>query len=582
MRSKVALVALAALVAATALGACTKNTGNEDVGSTSVHKNTGGISTNPADSQGPAPAVAGAKRGGTLNYLMEADFEHLDPQRTYVVQAMAVEQLFARTLTMFKQGKNGKLTLVGDLATGPGTDVNGDCKTWKYTLKSGLKYQDGSTITARDVAYGISRSYSPNLSEGPHYLAQWLSNSSDYNAKYKGPYNGGAPIAPGLKVQGDKTLIFNFKQPHCDLPFALQLPTSAPVPQSKDTGPNYDNHPFSSGPYQIKQYTRGTQLVLERNKYWDPKSDPIRHNYPDTINVTFGDTDVQQANRIIAENGSDQYAVAEDNVPQSLISRVEGDPSLSSRTITGQEPFVFYLAINTQHVKDLKERQAMEYAVNRKSLIQVLGGSALGTPATTLESPTTIGWKNYDAYPGGDTGNPAKAKKLLGGKHPTIVFGYRNTALGQRQEPAIVNALQRAGFKVVSKPIDDANYFTELGDKSNPYDLYLSDWAADWPTGSAVIPVLCDGRTIVPGKGNNVVSYYNNNAFDKEIDKASVLPADKSAPEWARLDKEYVSRYATVIPMYYSRSYAMEGSKVGGVYLSTDLGTSVFTNAYVK
>ncbi len=581
MRSRVAVAAVGALVVVAALGACSKNSGNDSNGNDHVTKNSGGVSTNPKDSQGPAPAVAGASKGGNLGILQETDFEHLDPQRTYVVQAMSAEQMFLRTLTMFRQDKNGKLTLVGDLATGPGKDLDGNkCKNWEYTLKDGLKYEDGTPITAKDVAYGISRSFSPQLSEGPHWLPQWLSDDASYNKAYKGPYNGGKDIADGLEVKGDKTLDLHFKSPHCDLPFAMQMPTSAPVPKAKDKGPNYDNHPFASGPYKIKTYTRGTKLILERNKYWDPKSDPIRHDYPDTVTYTFGDSDVTQTNRMIADNGADQTSVAQQNVPQSLVGKVTGDSSLKSRTIAGQTPFVFYLAINTQHVKDLKTRQALSYAVNRTALIQTLGGPALASPATTLESPTVIGWKNYDTYPGGAQGNVAKAKELLGGKHPKIVYGYRNNAVGQREAPAIQQALQRAGFKVTMKPVDATNYFTELGRKNNGWDLYISDWAADWPTGAAVMPVLTDGRTLQPS-GNNVVSYFNSPDFNAKLDAAQKVPADQAGAKWAELDKEY-SKYATIIPMYYGRGLSLEGSKVGGVKISMTLGTNVYTDAYLK
>jgi peptide/nickel transport system substrate-binding protein len=578
-----AVAAVGAMVVVAALGACSKNTGGGGNGGNEndVTKNTGGISNNPKDSQGPAPAVAGAKQGGDLQILQTSDFEHLDGQRTYVVQAMSAEQLFSRTLTMFKQGKNGKLTLVGDLATGPGKDLDGSkCMNWEYTLKDGLKYEDGSAITAKDVAYGISRSFSSQIAEGPHYLAQWLSNSVDYNKTYKGPYNGGADIAPGLEVKGDKTLIFHFKAPHCDLPFALQLPTSTPVPKAQDKGAKYDLHPFSSGPYKIKTYNRGSKLVLERNKYWDPKTDPIRHAYPNTITYTFGPTDTTETNRMIADAGPDQYAVAQENVPQALVPKVTGNASLKSRTISGQGPFVYYMAINTQTVKDQKVREAMAYALDRKAIIQTVGGDALATPATTLLSPTVIGWKNYNTFDGGASGNPAKAKELLAGKKPKLIFGYRNNPWGQRLAPAVQQAMEKAGFQIVLKPVDPENYFTELGRKDNPFDFYITDWAADWPTGAAVLPVLTDGRSIQPN-GNNDVSYYNDDAYNKKLDAASKLPSDQSADDWAKLDQEW-SKFAATVPVYYNKSLSLTGSKVGGVELSTDLGTNVYTSVYLK
>src|SRR3954447_21457993 len=113
-RAAVAAVSTAAVVR-TLGGACSKNTGtggavdNSDLNRTS----TGVIATDPKDSMGPAPAVPGAKKGGTLKIIREADYEHLDPQRNYTLPATALGQLMYRTLTAFREDGKGKLTLVG-------------------------------------------------------------------------------------------------------------------------------------------------------------------------------------------------------------------------------------------------------------------------------------------------------------------------------------------------------------------------------------------------------------------------------------------------------------------------------------
>ncbi|MFD0818499.1 ABC transporter substrate-binding protein [Micromonospora zhanjiangensis] len=283
-----AATGIAMLLAAAALGGCSKNTGEGDSGQEETQQQSSAISTDPKDSQGPAPEVEGAKKGGTLKLLLETDFEHLDPQRSYLVKAMSTEQMLVRTLTAFREDGKGKLTLIGDLAENPGKDVNGDCKNWEYTLKKGVKYEDGSEIKAADVAYGIARSFEESIDGGPTYIQEWLADNPEYNAQYKGPYTSGNVNVPGLTVDGDYGLKFSFKQPHCDLPFALALPSGSPVPQAKDTRTEYDRRIFSSGPYKIKEYLKDQRLVLERNPNWDPKTDPLRHDYPDNIVVEFG------------------------------------------------------------------------------------------------------------------------------------------------------------------------------------------------------------------------------------------------------------------------------------------------------
>ncbi|BCJ37661.1 hypothetical protein Athai_51640 [Actinocatenispora thailandica] len=228
-------VACAALLVAGMAGACSKNTGENTKGP-AIRQDAGSISTDPAESQGPAKPMPGAVRGGTLYSIQQTDYETLDPQQIYVNASIAVGQLFTRTLTMFRKDPNtGKDLLVGDLATGTGTDVDHDGKTWRYTLKKGLKYEDGSSITAADVAYGVARSFSPQVAEGPHYIQQWLTGRTDYNKTYQGPYDGGAKLPPGVTVSG-RTITFHLQQAEPDFPFAASMGTTTPLPPSRDKG----------------------------------------------------------------------------------------------------------------------------------------------------------------------------------------------------------------------------------------------------------------------------------------------------------------------------------------------------------
>ena len=234
------------------------------------------------DAVGPAEAPAGAKPGGTITVLMLNDFEHLDPAQNYVNTQQVAALLFQRTLTAFHEKADGSFDLVGDLATSPGSTPDSG-RTWTFTLRDSLMYEDGTPITSRDIAYGIARSFSPQLPNGAHYIQQWLANDGDYNAKYKGPYDGGGAMPPNVETPDDRTIVFRFAMPRPDMPFAASMPNTAPVPQAKDTRAEYDNRPFASGPYRIATYQRGQRLVLVKNPYWKAASDPVRTQNPDTI-----------------------------------------------------------------------------------------------------------------------------------------------------------------------------------------------------------------------------------------------------------------------------------------------------------
>jgi peptide/nickel transport system substrate-binding protein len=582
MRPRLAVAAVGAVAMVAAMGACSKNTGtsggnNKDLSRT----NTGVIATDAKDSQGPAPEVAGARKGGTLRIIREADYTFIDPQRNYTLPATALGQLIYRTLTAFREDGKGKLTLVGDLATNPGEDVNKDCKTWKYTLKDGLKFEDGSPITAKDVKYGIARSFDESMSDGATYIQEQLAGAQ-YGDVYKGPYGGDLNV-PGLSTPDDRTLVFTLKAPYCDFPFAVSMNTSSPVPQAKDTKEAYDSHPVASGPYKIKEFNKGRDIILVRNPNWDPDSDPIRHDYPDQVYVEIGPDVTQATERVLASSGDDAYAVNEDGVASALVPQARAK---KEQLIDAPTSLVWRLDINNDRIKDLKVRQAIAYALDKRGVLTVFGGDAAGQLTHTVLPPSTIGYKDYpDPYDGGPNGNPDKARELLGGQKPKLVFLVRQVDDPYLKAAAAIKAsLEKAGFQVVLSPIVRANHNPTLKTRGNPYDIYMSGWQPDWPSAASTLPVLFDGSRLGgPGsKGNNDSSYFNDSGVNSEIAKISQMSANDAAPKWLDLDQKIMKDFCPVVPIFTARTFAVNGTKVGGVFNSDAIGQQVYYNAYLK
>jgi peptide/nickel transport system substrate-binding protein len=533
------------LAVALAAAGCSKNTGTSS--NSNQDKTTTQTATLAKNSDGPAPEVSGAKKGGTITAYQTGDFEHLDPAQNYVTDAQVTGILIYRTLTAFRENGDGKLEVVGDLATNTGESSNGG-KTWTFHLKDGLKYEDGSPVTSKDIAYGIARSFSPDLPNGPHYWQAWLAGDADYNAKYKGPYNGGSVLPPNTETPDDKTIVFNFPKPQADIPLAGALPTTAPVPQSKDTKIKYDNRPFSSGPYKIETYTRSQKLVLVKNPNWDPKTDPFRHQYPDKFIVDFTKTNEQINQQLIADQGTDQTAMAyqPNGVPPDLLPQVNSNPAVKKRTLDGNTQFVWYLDINNQKITDLKVRQALNYAIDRQNLLKVWGP---GSPGTTILSPTVSGYHQYNAYDGGPNGDVNKAKELLGGKRVKLSYAFRNTARNQKVAAFYKTSLAKAGFDLTIQPIDPDQFYTQIGKKDNPWDIYMYGWGSDYPSSSTVIPPLFDGRNIV-AEGNNNDAYLNAEDVNKKIDEVyAMTDPSKAATAWADLDQYIMKTHAPVVPV---------------------------------
>jgi peptide/nickel transport system substrate-binding protein len=561
---------------------CSKNTGGGGGGSNPTASQSDIVIDYKGDVKGPAKAPAGAKPGGTLRVLSEADFDHLDPQQEYVSDALSYGQLFHRTLTQYIEDPegDGPLQLVGDLATSAGeTTDNG--KTWKYTLRDGIKFDDGTPITSADVAYGVARSFSDFGVQGPQYLQ----NALDPTRAYKGPYTGQL-LPPGVTTPDAKTIIFTFDKPHAEIPYLLEFPTSTPVPQAKDTKEQYDVTFVSSGPYKTKEYKKDVSLTLEKNTNWDPNSDPIRTQFADTIVFDFTVDSQTQTNRLKAATGDDAFAVMSANVPPAQIAEVKGDADVMKRVTASPTPFVTYLYINTSRVTDVDVRRALNYSFDRDAYIKAVGGFDVADPASTLMAKVVPGWKNFDAYPGAGgslNGDVEKAKALLQGKTvPKLKYCFANTALNQTVAGVNSNSLSRAGFTFTLNPITAADYYTIVGDKTTDCDLITGGWGQDWPDGESTLGVLFDGSLIVD-KGNQNLSYFNDPGIVAKLKQLRELTdRSQAAAQYGDLDEQIMKDFAPAIPLRYLRNFSIAGPNVGGTWISPLFAHFMLVTAYAK
>jgi peptide/nickel transport system substrate-binding protein len=533
------------------------------------------------DSRAPAPAVPGAKPGGTITVLLNSPFEHLDPARTYISRAQLTNLLLQRTLTSFRHRADGKLELVGDLATDTGQPAEGG-RVWTYKLREGLRFEDGSAITSADVAYGIARSFSPELPDGPTWLQQWLADSADFRSRYSGPYDGGPAMAPGVSTPDRRTVVLRFARPRPDVPFAVALGNTTPVPRSRDTREQYDRQPVATGPYRIERYDRASELVLVRNPYWVSATDPIRTAYPDRFVYVFGQTPAVATERILAAHGADRAAVSLERVPSELLLTVAADNALAAHATVGTTPYVAYLKINTERVTDIAVRRALNCAFNRDGYIKTIGGLGIATPATTILSPIVAGYQDYNAYDCGPTGDPARAREMLGNRRIPLRYGYRDGDQGPAVAAFLKTSLAKAGFDLITLPIDPTAYFSTVRTRDNGLDIYVHTWGADWPTGEAVLPILLDGRTIA-ARGNSNTSYFSDTFVNSEIDRIdSIGDLTSAARAWGALDEAIMRDHAPLVPVYYDRTLSLNGARVGGLRLHAILGGTSLENAFVR
>jgi peptide/nickel transport system substrate-binding protein len=385
-------------------------------------------------------------KGGTLTYYAPSDFDHLDPQRTYTTQGQNIGREIYRSLTGWTQSAsapNAKPTLVGDLATNTGVSSNG-AKTWTFTIRPGVKWQDGSTVTSYDVKYGVERSFDPDLSGGPTYAQQWLANDKGY----KGPTKSGDLAS--IQTPNASTIVFQLNQPVSDFNEATAMETFSAVPKAHDTGATYDTHVWSDGPYELKSYVQNKELILVKNPEWSQATDPLRNQNVDEIDVKMG-MDQAAIDQLMKADGPDaQDAIIEDPIAGTDLNSFVNDPTLKSRLHAIPAPGTNYLAMNTTTIKSLLVRQAIEWAINKETVRGAFGGAAYGQYATVFLPPGTDGREDNAApYGTNPAGDPAKAKALLaqaGVKNLTLSLAVEATPTQAKVGSAIADALAQVGI----------------------------------------------------------------------------------------------------------------------------------------
>ncbi|PWI17851.1 ABC transporter [Streptomyces sp. Act143] len=514
-----------------------------------------------ADSTGAAPEVPGAVKGGTIYTLDQIDWDHLDPAQLYSSYEGACSVLFLRGLTGYKVDSKGTTTLVGDLATDAGTATDGG-KTWAFTLKDNVKWEDGADVTIEDVRWTFERLFASFVTQGPRYPQSWLIGGD----KYKGPYEG--KHLDSIEVDG-KTITFKLKEAHADFNFMLAMRGYSIVPKKHDTKEKYDKRPFSCAPYKIESRSIGKGATLVRNTHWVAETDPIRNAYPDKFVFQFGFQSLASTDRYIADQGNDQFTLSLLNeVAPERIQKVMTDATLKKRVLTQVDTTCYYFAINTKRVTDAKVRQALNFAWPAQQLRQIRGGALSTATATTIISPLTPGHKDFDLYEKKTkpTGDPAKAKALLkeaGKEGQRVVIAMQQSDNSVKQAVAIKSALTKAGFTPVLKQVDKTSFYSQIGQLDNEYDMFAAGWGPDWPAGYAVIYPCFDGSQIADGGVN--WPQLNDTSVNKAIAAATAeTDADKAAKLWGDID-EQIMRLAAVVPDYNPIRNYFHGSKVGGV-----------------
>lgn len=535
------------------------------------------------DAKGPAPEVPGATKGGTLTIAYSTTPANLDPSDQFYQDTAVILNLTNRALTTFTM-RNGKMVLVPDLATDLG-QKSADGLTWTFTLKDGLKYEDGSPVSAKDVAFAIKRSFDKDLAgNGPTYQRDFFKGGADYLGPYTGDKNW-----DGVQAPDDKTVVIRLAKKFETLPYFASFSQFSPIPEAKDKKKDYQLHVLATGPYMFDSYTPGSELRLKRNPNWDPASDPARNAYPDAYQFKWGVDEVKTQTAILASNGTDATTLNWDAIDSSLIDQIEGPKK--AQFVEGPSSCVIAVNMDTRKIP-MEIRKAIATAWPFDSIRKASGMTTHSyTPAKTLIPPQIPGWLDYSlpGLTGTGDGDPAKAKQMLAAagygpdKPFELVYYFTNdNATLQKVNQVRKQKLQAAGFKVTDMGVPAKERRKLVGKLNSKQNMLQSPagWCFDWPSADSIFPPTVGSTAL--SQGGTGWGNLSDPKVDAEIKRISDLPIADQGPEWGKFDKWLQENYLVAVPDYYDKGNYVFGTKVKNVVNNPNKGMPELSQVWIQ
>jgi peptide/nickel transport system substrate-binding protein len=440
-------------------------------------------------------ASSGPKHGDTLKVAIGIDPDTLDPAAQTTTTSSQIVDMMAETLVTIDS--NGKLQPL--LATK--WEQASDGLGWTFTLRSGVKFSDGTPFNAAAVKFSIDRLLSPTTFKAqPNIL-------------------GGATGIDRVDVVDDSHVKFTLKSKLAPFVAALTQTQSAIIsPASVDVAPNKPTvitQPVGTGPYVFKERVASDHITLTANRnYWGTKA-----NYDTQIYKVVPEAASREA--LVKSGGADIIALP----PANDIPAMQNDSNL--HVVLGPSDRTIQIVINTQDstqplLQKPEVRQALNYAIDKTAIIKtVMFGAATplnGPMASTLFGSCATGSYGFD---------PTKAKSMLQaagaeGMSVKLVSPTGRYVQDIQVANAVAGYLRDVGLKVdgpgtVDWPTYVATY-ASVPPSAAKTDLHLLGWAPPYLDAQQGFEQFYSPRTPPGGLES---SYYKNPQVDALITKAN-------------------------------------------------------------
>lgn len=480
------------------------------------------------------------------------DFESMDPQMGTSAEVCTTSiQMFSR---LFKFEESGELA--PDILTSMPT-VSPDGLVYSFELKPGIKFSDGEVLKSSDVKFTFERMFLPETKAINGWVIDMIKGAADME-------DGKTKDLAGFKIIDDTKFEITLDKPYASFTQCLATPYTSIFPEKacREAGADWGRQPIGSGPYMLKSWTKGEELILVRNPdFWDG---------PTKIDeIDFKVIDDPTTQELEFKNGNLDMI----NISNDKIAEFKNDPSVVLATLEILHTGFLMFNVNNEYLKDVRVRQAISMAVDRVKLCQtVLSGAA--EPAYTFLCKGLIG---YDENANIEY-NPEKAKELLkeagySNGFSIDIYQTQDSKASLKLNTALQGSLAEIGIKLNIIQIDEGSWVDMRN--QGKLTMYTGDWWGDYvDPDNFLYTFFYSENAKVRSSG------YNSPEVDKSLTEARGM-TDSAARDkiYKAIDHKICSEDYVVAPLYHSLDpYVFQPNLKGFEAPLTD--TINFRNAY--
>lgn len=459
--------------------------------------------------------------GGTLHVGFISDVRTLDP----ILSSQWTERQI--------------LFLIFDKLVNVGPDFSlkpGLAKSWDFEnggkrvvlhLQKGVSFQDGTPFDAQAVKWNLDTRLDPNAGSSQRNLLKSIIEKVDVIDKDTVAIDMSKPYPPLLALFADRAGL-------------MESPAAA-----KKYGKDAGSHPVGTGPFELKNWTRGSTITLTRNKNYWQKGKP----YLDGVDFSVIPSNVVGIQRMSI--GELDYIGQLTPLDTEL---AKASPDIKLVQANGGPWYSLQWRWDSKPYSNPALRKAAAYAINRNRINQILwagkGSISDGfTPKGLWWSPTDLVHYKYD---------PEKAKKIVkdaGLEGTTLTLAAPSGDALRRLAELVKGDLDAVGLKVNLAPVPQSEYYAKTVAGEIRFTPMRWTQRAD-PDGLI--------QYLFSSKGTANSTGYSNPQVDKWIDEARVMTdRDKRKALYEKIQRQ-ISKDLPYMPVGFSAEFSALRKNVHG------------------